>query len=535
MVFVGRARTETDLTQAALLLLEARPAEARPLLDAYRTSGRYGARARAGLAVLAALDGSSAPEGFSPEDLASFRPRVLMEEALRRGDSAATLRLARLARAAGDPAAPAYEAAALLEGGDETAAAAALPPALAATPGLGQRIARVLEAHAAGATVTVTDRRGVLAGFLDGQGLFHPETDGVSAWIPAAALERARTGERRGVRLSNDFGLSAIALQALGPYRGSVVLVDLATGEVLVAVSDARTRASEGGTPSFDQLREPASISKIVTTAAAWRAGHDADAEVSRMVCNGSHRYAGGILWCSYPAGPLVGGLKQAFALSCNIAFANLAIEVGWRGMVDELRRWGFDRTPEEAPGAGRVLQTEGTERDLASLGIGLDATAITPLHAALLGSALATGEMPEPALLSAEDGVSRPVTSRDCAAPAAPHPGAGVGPADAAGAHRRRRGGRDGARRGPGVVPRRHEDGHGQRAWSRLSRQLRRGRSAASSDHRIRRARDAPAHLPSCAGRGPGGPGQPLGRPGAEGPVTAGGRGECVIMVGHV
>jgi peptidoglycan glycosyltransferase len=123
------------------------------------------------------------------------------------------------------------------------------------------------------------------------------------------------------------------------------------------------------------------------------------------MVCNGSHRYEGGILWCSYPAGPLTGGLKQAFALSCNVAFANLAIEVGWRGMVDELRRWGFDRAPEEVPGAGRVLKTQGTQRDLASLGIGLDATAITPLHAALLGSALATGAMPEPALLSAEDG----------------------------------------------------------------------------------------------------------------------------------
>ena len=170
-------------------------------------------------------------------------------------------------------------------------------------------------------------------------------------------------------------------------------------------MTDARTRAAEGGTPAFEQRREPASIAKIVTTAAAWRAGHDAEAEVSRMVCNGSHRYKGGVLWCSYPAGPLTGGLKQAFAVSCNIAFANLAIEIGWRGMVDELHLWGFDRPSREMPGAGRVLETQGTERDLASLGIGLDATEITPLHAALLGSALATGEMPEPALLSAEDG----------------------------------------------------------------------------------------------------------------------------------
>jgi cell division protein FtsI (penicillin-binding protein 3) len=93
-------------------------------------------------------------------------------------------------------------------------------------------------------------------------------------------------------------------------------------------------------------------------------------------------------------------------ATSCNIAFANLALEVGWPAMVAELHRWGFDRPRDEMPGAGRVLKTAGTERELASLGVGLDLTEITPLHAALLGSVLARGEMAEPALVSADDGV---------------------------------------------------------------------------------------------------------------------------------
>ncbi|HEU0093023.1 MAG TPA: penicillin-binding transpeptidase domain-containing protein, partial [Vicinamibacteria bacterium] len=231
----------------------------------------------------------------------------------------------------------------------------------------------------------------------------------------------ARAGERHGgVRLATDFDLSATALEALGAERGSIVLIDLATGEVRAAVTDARTRAAAGGgTPAFDQAREPASIAKIVTAAAALRAGHDADGEVRRMVCNGSERYQGGVLWCSTSGGPLTGGLKQAFAESCNIAFANLAIEVGWKAMVDELHRWGFDRPRDELPGAGRVLKTSGTERELASLGIGLDFTEITPLHAALLGSVLASGEMVEPALLSADDGVLG-LSPRPIAPPAA-------------------------------------------------------------------------------------------------------------------
>jgi peptidoglycan glycosyltransferase len=418
ILLVARARGEADLAQAAQLLLERLPAEARPLLERHRDSRRFGARARAGLAVTAALEGASASDDFPPAALAFFQPRALMDAALRRGDFEASGRLARFASEHGDPGAAAYEAAALVEGGDDRAAAAMLAefPGIAASPGLGGRIARVLEAHGAGATLTVTDRRGRLAGFLDASGAFHAEPGGAADWIPSPALAAAKAGERKGgVRLSTDFDLSAIALEALGAERGSIVLVDLATGEVRAAVTDARTRAASGGTPSFEQAREPASIAKIVTTAAALRAGHDADGEVRGMVCNGSHHYRGGILWCSTPGGPLTGGLKQAFAISCNIAFANLAVELGWPAMLDELHRWGFDRPRDEWPGAGRVLKTEGTERELASLGVGLDYTEITPLHAALLGSVLASGEMAEPALVAADDGVlglsPRPVT----------------------------------------------------------------------------------------------------------------------------
>jgi len=407
-LLVARARADSDLAQAAQLLIEARPAEARTLLDGHRDSGRVGGRARAGLALAGALDGGSASIDFAPPDLAPYRPRTLMDSALRRGAFDATLRLARLARESGDPGAAAYEAAALVEGGDDRAAAALLAelPGLATAPGLGQRLSRVLEAHGAGATVTVTDRRGALAGFLDAAGTFRPEPGSSADVIPAPALAAAQATGKRGVRLGTDFDLSATALQALGTERGSIVLLDLATGEVRAAVTDTRTRASAGGTPAFEQAREPASILKIVTTAAALRAGHDADAEVRGMSCNGSQRYRGGVLWCSYPAGPLTGGLKEAFAISCNIAFANLAVEIGWPAMVDELHRWGFDRPRDEVPGAGRVLETEGTERELASLGVGLDLTEITPLHAAMLGSVLAHGEMVEPALLSADDGV---------------------------------------------------------------------------------------------------------------------------------
>lgn len=417
LVAVGRARAEADLAAAADLLAQGRAAEARPLLEGHADSGAHGGRARAGLALAGALEGGDGAAALSSEDVRSFRPRLLMAAALHRGDFEACARLAQLTGGAGDPSARLYEAAARLEMGELDHAAALLAQvdeARSAT-GLGARVAGVLAARRAGATLTLADRQGRLVGHLDDEGTFHPEAKD-AAWVPEAALDGAR-GRTGGVRLSADADLSAAALAALGPYRGSVVLVDVATGHVLAAVSDAKTRA-RAGSPGFDQLREPASIQKIITAVAALRAGRDPGAEISKMVCNGYQRYRGGTLWCTFPAGPLTGGLREAMAVSCNVAFANLAIALGWPAMVAELRRWGFGGAADTPGAMGRVLKTDGTERELASLGIGLDWTEMTPLHAALLGAAVASGAMPRPVLVAADDGALA-LSPRPVAAPA--------------------------------------------------------------------------------------------------------------------
>ena len=119
-----------------------------------------------------------------------------------------------------------------------------------------------------------------------------------------------------------------------------------------------------------------------------------------------SKRFGRGIVWCSYPAGRL-SGLDQAFAVSCNMAFASVGRAVGRAALLAEYRRWGFDGGPGTLLGsAGRVLVPDGDERQLADLAIGLEATDITPLHAALLAAVMADGgAMPEPVLVEAEQG----------------------------------------------------------------------------------------------------------------------------------
>jgi peptidoglycan glycosyltransferase len=268
----------------------------------------------------------------------------------------------------------------------------------------------------------VRDRRGALVGWLDEQGrltlaegvdplLIPPprkerpgrrkswEAPEAPFWLAADHVEEAE--ERGGLRLTLDLELARLALDALGRWRGTIVLLEPRTGGILAAVSDPRTLRREGAA-AFTQRREPASISKILTAAAAYRAGIDVDAAIGRMTCKGVERYGGKPLWCSWKAGPL-DGLDHALAISCNTAFATLGNRVGRQALMAELRRWGFDAGPEVMMGAaGRIHTPPKNARELADLSIGLTLSDITPLHAALLATVVANeGPMPEPRLLA--------------------------------------------------------------------------------------------------------------------------------------
>jgi peptidoglycan glycosyltransferase len=410
VIGVHVAREEADLARAVNLLHSGQATTARRILERHEVSPWGGRPARAGLALCHALAGSegAASGAVGCTDLARFNLPMLLDSSLRRGSPEATLRLARIAENCGEPLAAIYETAALVELGRDEAARNRLAgrEGLFGSRGIGRRAERVLELRDGGAATFVHDRRGTLAGSLDAAGQLTRLEDLPAAWFPRALPPAVRGAARgQGIRLSLDFPLTRLALSALGRYRGSIVLLDTTTGAVLAAVSDSRSQRGTG-TPAFDQTREPASIAKLITTTAALRAGLDPDAEIARMTCRGAERYGEGVLWCSFKAGKLR-GLSHALAVSCNIAFANLGIAVGREALLAEYRRYGFDLGDEEMLGAaGSVLQTRGGPRQLADLSIGLEASEITTLHAALIAAVFANGGvMPRPALVVAGDG----------------------------------------------------------------------------------------------------------------------------------
>ena len=357
------------------------------------------AAAWAGEVAAAARAGRPALEPIPLADLEPLDPEALVLSALGEGRLDAAGALADLARRAGHPLGSLYAAVLAFDRGDERGARtlAADSPVPLASRGPGSRLERALEN---GAATLLLDRRGELAAAVGREGAIGTE-EGVAPLL-AGVLERLPAlPPGAAVRLSIDLDLSRLAREALGGRRGSIVLVEPRTGAVLAAVSDARTQEQEGPA-AFTQRREPASIAKVLTSAAAYRAGLDADAEIKRMTCSGVERYGGKPLWCAFPAGPLE-GLDHALSVSCNIAFANLGTRLGAERMVSEYRLWGFD-----APGgallgaAGRVHTPPRTPRQVADLSVGLELADVTPLHAALLAAVVANdGRLPEPRLVT--------------------------------------------------------------------------------------------------------------------------------------
>ncbi len=387
-----------DLQRGRERLLAGDTGSARAAFARARRWPGTAAGARAGQVATAARAGVAAAEPVALAELEPLGPEALVLASLAEGDLDAAVALADLARRAGHPLGSLYAAALAFDRGDEAGARALAAGASLDSRGLGVRLRRALDAREQGAVTLLLDRRGELAATAGRDGRLATEPE--AGPLVRDALERLPAlppGDA--VRLSVDLDLARLARQALGGRRGSIVLVELRTGAVLAAVSDEQTATAEGAA-AFTQRREPASIAKILTAAAAYRAGLDADAEIRRMTCTGVERYGGQPLWCPWPAGPLQ-GLDHALAVSCNVAFASLGVRLGAGRVVEEYRRWGFDDPAALLGAAGRVHTTPRTPREVADLADGLTLVDVTPLHAALLAAVVAEdGRMLEPRLL---------------------------------------------------------------------------------------------------------------------------------------
>ncbi|MCW5938858.1 MAG: penicillin-binding protein 2 [Fimbriimonadaceae bacterium] len=211
--------------------------------------------------------------------------------------------------------------------------------------------------------------------------------------------------------LSIDLALQREALASLSGRRGSIVVLDPKTGEVLCMVSSPTFDASlflRGiSQDEFDRLRSdpsnpmffraagaayaPGSTFKIVTTLSAMRRGLFDPNRHAR--CTGSYRMGNRQFRCMGVHGDVA--FVRAMAKSCNAYFADMAVRVGpdaIRETCDILglgRKTGLD-LPAEATGIVPTPEWWAKHRtrrfsigDTVNLGVGQGELAVTPLQMA--------------------------------------------------------------------------------------------------------------------------------------------------------
>ena len=215
-----------------------------------------------------------------------------------------------------------------------------------------------------------------------------------------------------------DTKLQKVAYDALGSYKGAVVVMEPDTGKILAMVSkpdfnpntitqdweeinaDAASsrlvnRATQGQYP-------PGSTFKIVTSLAYWRQNNTLTG--FNFNCTGEVENGGYTIHCYHNSTHGQEDFKTAFAKSCNSAFAQIGVDLNreeYRKTVDSLL---FNQElPLELPYRKSKFTLEKNSADALTMqtAIGQGETLVSPMYMAMLTSAIANdGNMMTPYLV---------------------------------------------------------------------------------------------------------------------------------------
>ena len=198
------------------------------------------------------------------------------------------------------------------------------------------------------------------------------------------------TGSNIKLTISSD--VSAAALQALNGKKGAVAVYNYKTGEVLCMVSS----------PTFDPLNIPSDIETnsayegvyLITAAAAIENIPDLDSRTFH--CSGSTIINGEKITCDSVHGDI--SFQNGLAQSCNVVFAELAVELGKDTMTKYADQLGcntnfyLDGNPNKMS-SYNVEQAD--DNSLAWSGIGQYTDTVNPYHMMILMGAIANGGTP--------------------------------------------------------------------------------------------------------------------------------------------
>lgn len=207
------------------------------------------------------------------------------------------------------------------------------------------------------------------------------------------------------MQLTIDSNACATAYNALAGRNGAVIVYNYETGEILCSVSaptydpsnppeiTSDTTEYEGVylDRTISSTYTPGSIYKIVTLNAAIE--NIPNVTSRTFHCDGSTDIDGHTVNCMDTHGDI--SLKEAFAYSCNIVFAQLSLELGPEVMEKYSNQLGITKsyTIDGNPTAkGNYNVKNATSVELAWSGIGQYTNEVCPMNMAILAGAIARG-----------------------------------------------------------------------------------------------------------------------------------------------
>ena len=211
------------------------------------------------------------------------------------------------------------------------------------------------------------------------------------------------------IQLTVDAKTCKVAYDALKDYdSGACVIYNYQTGEILCSVSvksydpQAPPTITEENQEEYEGVYldnvlsstyTPGSVFKIVTSACAIE--NIDDIWDRTWDCSGSVEYVGNKITCNDNAKHGHMNLKQAFAKSCNVVFAELAVELGDEKLMETAEKLGLTSSfsiDGISTKAGNFNVKGVDDNSLGWAGVGQYTDEVNPMHMAIMCGAIANG-----------------------------------------------------------------------------------------------------------------------------------------------
>lgn len=288
-----------------------------------------------------------------------------------------------------------FHRAAAMVGAGRVAEGAALLPRVPRSNVQPQRIAvleRAIAERRSGSEPLLFDRNGVVVARFERRSNdivasphFAPLIDRSGGALSIEAQQSVRGGAM--VETTLDAALQSAAVEALGDHRGSLVAIDVASGEI-VAVANTTVENF-----AFSGRYEPGSVMKVVTLLAALES-KVAVGKLFPFHCDGTLEIDGRQFhdWARHDR---LATVDEALATSCNLAFGRIGIDTGARALESFWQKFGFGSNLDlglvRVP-LGRQVAPLAPDFALAEAACGLQLARVNTLQLAIVASAIADG-----------------------------------------------------------------------------------------------------------------------------------------------